>query len=789
MIRNYLKTAWRNLLHNRAFSAINILGLALGMACSLLIFLWIGDELAVNAHHANGRYLYQVMERQLYDGKVEAADATPGLLAVELKKSFPEVVHAVSFSRAETHTFEVKNQLNKEKGGFAGPDWFRMFSVPLLEGRPETALNTPLSLVISRQLALRYFGSPQAALGQTIRVDNQADYQVTAVFEDLPRNAPEPYDYLLNWEAFLSQNEWAKDWGNNALRTYIQLRPDAKAAVLNEKMKSFLHTYNPRLQKGSFDIELFLHAYEDAYLYSGFKNGYPDGGRIEYVRLMGIIAAFILLIACINFLNLTTARSAKRAKEVGVRKVVGAVRSLLIGQFMGEALLLTGIALLLAFGLVWLLLPAFNTLTQKYLVIPFSQPSFWLTLLGITLFTGLAAGSYPALLLSSLNPIRVLKGPVRLGSGAKRFRQGLVVFQFMLSTLLIIATIVVYRQLEYVQTKNLGYDRENVIYLTAEGALASQYATFKSELLRQPGIQSLTYMDGTPTQPFGSTGSVKWPGKDPALSIQFQFSRVDYDFAKTLRVHLKGRDFSREFGTDTASYLINETAARRMGYADPIGQPLTLWGKAGKIIGVMADYHMGSLHRSIEPLIIKLNPNAAGKSILIRTQPGQTRQALLSVERLWKSMNPKYPFSYQFADEAYAQLYRSETMVGTLANYFASLAIFIACLGLFGLAAYTAEQRTKEIGVRKVLGASVTRIVVLLSVDFLKLVGLAIVLAIPLAGWAMHQWLQGFTYRISVEWWIFAAAALLAMGIALLTVGSQVIRAAAANPINSLRSE
>ncbi|WP_420150831.1 ABC transporter permease [Spirosoma sp.] len=791
MLRNYFKIAWRNIAHNKSFSTINILGLALGMACSLLIGLWIQDEFRVDAYHANGPQLYNVMERQFYDGKVDAGSGTPALLADELKKEFPEIVYAANLSWEEERTFLVGDKLNKEKGRSAGADWFKMFSFPLLAGTAETALSAPTNIAISQKLAENYFGSPEAAMGQSIQIDGKDVYQVSAVFENIPQNSSETYDYLLSWPDILRRNEWLKEWGTNAAETRIMLQTDRNGVMANPgrleaKMKSFLKIKNPGMAKHGLDVQLFLQPYQDAYLYSNFKNGYQDGGRIEYVRLFGIVAVFILLIACINFMNLATARSVKRAREVGVRKVVGAGRSWLIGQFIGEALVLTALALLIAVGVVWLLLPTFNSLTDKQITFRFTDATFWGILLGMTLTTGLIAGSYPALFLSSLNPIRVLKGSVRFGSGARLFRQGLVVFQFALSMLLIIGTIIVYRQIDFIQTKNLGFDRDGMVYLSSEGELIEKYDLFKQELLRMPGIQSVTKMDGTPTNGFGSTGNVQWPGKDPMASIWFQFSTVDYDFTKTLKVKVTGRDFSKAFGADSANFLINETAARRIGYRDPIGKPLTMWGKPGTIVGVISDYHQSSMHTPIEPFIAKLGK---GKSIIVRIQPGQAKQALASMETLTRQMNPKFPFRYRFADEAFQQLYRSETIVGTLANYFAFLAIFISCLGLFGLAAFMAEQRTKEIGVRKVLGASVTSVVTLLSQDFLKLVFVAIVISSPVAWFAMNRWLQDYAYKIDIEWWIFALSGLLAIGIALLTISFQSIKAALVNPVKSLRSE
>lgn len=790
MLTNYLKIAWRNITRNKAFSAINILGLALGMACSLLIFLWIQNELSVDNYHANGPQLYNVMERQFYDGKIVAHGATPGLLSDELKKQFPEIVYAAGVTGWDANlTFAVGDKANKQTGRWAGADWFQMYSIPLLAGTPQTALNAPNNLAISKKVAATYFGSPQQAIGKSIRIDNTKDYQVTAVFDDLPDNASTKYDFLLNWLDCLERNTWMKDWDNNGPRTRIMLRPDANVANLEAKMRFLMRKLNKNLKPKEFDIQLFLQPYSEAFLYSNFENGQQDGGRIEYVRLFGIVAVFLLLIACINFMNLATARSAKRAREVGVRKVVGAMRSLLIGQFVGEALLLTVLALLIALALVFVLLPAFNTLTGKHVSLSLTQPSFWLILLSMTLVTGIVAGSYPALFLSALNPVRVLKGSLKFGAGARLFRQGLVVFQFVLSMLLIVGTMVVYRQVNYLQTKNLGYDRENLIYVPADGELGSKYEAFKAELQQMPGIQAVSYMGELPVNLGSSTGGVSWTGKDPNVNIQFTQTSIGYDFAKALSVKVKGREFSKDFGTDTTNYLINEAAVKRIGYKNSIGQPLTMWQRPGKIVGVVEDFHFQSLHEPIQPLILRLEPSAVGKNILVRTQPGQTKQALASLESLTKQMNPKFPFTYKFADAEYENLYRSETVVGSLANYFAFLAIFISCLGLFGLSAFTAEQRTKEIGVRKVLGATVPNIIGLLSKDFLKLVLIAIVIASPIAWYAMNQWLQDFAYKLPITWWMFALAGVLAIAIALLTVSFQSVKAALTNPVKSLRSE
>ncbi len=789
MLRNHLKIAWRNLIRNRTFSLINILGLALGMASSLLILLWIQDELRVGTQYPNAPYLYRVMEHEIADGRIVTDEDTPGILADELKRQFPEVLYAAGMSDREEHVLTVGGKTARQTGHYAGADWFRLYSVPLLIGTPETAIDRPGSVAISAKVAHIYFGSPQKAIGKSIRFDNWLTYQVTAVFANLPASNSEQYEYVLNWADYQQREPWTKIWENTGPRTRLQLRPDADVANVNAKLKLFLKGRNKDI-KASYNIELFLQPETEAYLYSNFRNGQRDGGRIEYVRLFSIVAAFLLLIASINFMNLATARSVKRAREVGVRKVVGAERASLIGQFMGEALLITILALGVAVLLTGLLLPLFNQLTNKQLTLPLNEPSFWAMLVGLLVLTGGLAGSYPALFLSSLSPVRVLKGTMRFGAGAQLFRRGLVVFQFALSMLMIVGTMVVYRQLQYIQTKNLGYDRDNLIRIRSEGELGQKFLLFKERLTRMAGIQSVTFLQTNPLQNGNTTDWVNWVGKDPTVAIQFNGTSVGYDYARTMGMKiLRGRDFSAAFGTDSTNYLINESAAKRIGYKDPIGQPLTFWSKPGKIVGLIEDFHFNSLHVVIRPLIIRFQKNDHWGNILVRTQPGQTKQALASIESLCRQMNPKFPFAYSFVDSEYEKLYKSETVVGTLATVFACLAIFIACLGLFGLAAFTAEQRTKEIGVRKVLGASVASVVALLSKDFLRLVLIAIVMATPLAWYVAKQWLQNFEYRIDLEWWMFVLAGIVGVVIALMTVSFQSVKAALMNPVKSLRTE
>lgn len=787
MISNYFKIAWRNLVRSKSFSAINISGLALGMAAAILIFLWIEDEKSIGTHYKNTSDLYRIMEREFTDGKIVADEDTPGLLADELKRQFPEIIYAAGLSSSESHVLTAGNKTTRQRGNFAGEDWLKMYEIPLLAGT-YSALKSPGSIAVSRKLAETYFSDPEKAFGQAIRFGNGKDYQITAVYEDLPAQAPDKYEFLLNWDDYLSREKWLKEWTNFGPGTRILLRSDADPKQVNARLKWFLKGLNKDFSSGYF-VNLFLMAEKDAYLHSNFKDGYPDGGRIDYVRLLAIIAVFLLLIATINFMNLATARSVKRAREVGVRKVVGADRGLLIGQFIGEAVLLTAMATVVAIALVYFILPFFNQLTDKQLFLPFGKPVFWFYMAGLLIFTGLLAGSYPAFFLSSLNPVKILKGTLRFGSGAKLFRRGLVVFQFVLSMLLIVGTAVVYRQLQYLQTKNLGYNRENLISIPLEGELSSKYDIFKEDLLSQSGIQSVTFMHTSPLNNGNTTEGVSWPGKSPEAVISFHNTATGYDFAKTMKVKFKdGRDFNKAFATDSSSYIINETAAKKIGYKNPVGQPLTFWDKPGKIVGLVEDFHFNSLHDPIRPLIIRLAEWKAG-SILVRTEPGQTKEALSGLEAVYKKINPRFPFTYSFVDEGYQKLYKSESTVGVLATIFAGLAIFIACLGLFGLAAFTAEQRIKEIGVRKVLGASVSGIVAMLSQDFLRLVVVAILIASPLAWYVMSRWLENFAYKVDMSWLVFVLSGLLVAFIGLLTISYQSIKAALMNPVKSLKSE
>ena len=788
MIKNYFKTAWRNLLQNKTFSLINIFGLALGMTCSLVIMLWLNDEMKKDKFHQNGKRLYRVMENQFYSGNVSTFDATPGILAENIVKDIPDIQMASQMLWEEEPLFTVDNTYDKEKGRYVEKDFLPMFSFKLTKGDPATALARPDAVVISKKLADKYFKG-QDPVGKMIRIDNTDNVVVTGVLDEIPKSSSLTFDFLMSFEQWRKRNDWAKDWGNNGPRCYVMLAPNTSVDKANAKIKNYIKTKNKES-----NVNLFLQNYGESYLYSDWENGKQNGGRIEYVKIFSIVGIIILIIACINFMNLATARSLRRAREIGVRKVVGAGKRQLIGQFIGESLFVSFLAICISLLIVMLLLPSFNTLTEKHLSLDFTDPSFLLLLLGLVLVTGIISGSYPALFMSSLKPIIVLKGLLKFKPGATYFRKALVVFQFALSIILILGMIVIYRQIDFIHNKNLGFAKEDLLYIPLEGELQKTYPTFKEQLLKQPGIKYVSSAQSNPLEVGSSTSGVRWPGKDTTKLILFSSNPITYDYIKTMGIQLvEGRDFSTDYSLDTMNYLVNEAAAKKIGYKDPVGKELTMWGDKGMIVGLMKDYHHNSLHVPIEPLILRLHKMSWGGNywgnVIVRTEKGKTKQAIASMEKLYKQFNPGFPFKYYFTDDEIANRYKAEYTVSKLSRYFAFLAIFISCLGLFGLVTFTAEQKTKEIGIRKVLGASVTGIVGMLSKDFLTLVVIAAVIAFPVAWLAMHRWLNDFAYRVNIGWWVFVIAGVVALLIALLTISFQSIKAAIANPVKSLRTE
>lgn len=788
MLKNYFKIAWRNLWKNKSFSAINILGLALGLTCSILIFLWVKDEYSIDSFHKNGDRIYVVVSREYVENEVNGRYDTPGLLGEELKRVMPEVELACNFlGWNEFFTLSAGEKKMKLEGNFAGKDFFKIFSYPLMQGTAETALKTPESMAISKKMAISFFGSPEKAINQTLRYENQKDFKITAVFADIPGNSSFQFQFLINWEFLIQGEPWLKDWDNSGSKTFIRLRPDANPALVEAKLQHFIKSYDK--DYSALDrLELGLQRYDEKYLHSNFKNGYISGGRIENVRLFGIVAIFILLIACINFMNLSTARSLKRAKEIGVRKMSGALRPALVWQFLTEALLITGLAALISIALLSLVLPSFNELTGKQLQLPFGDYQFWGILSLLIILTGCVAGSYPALVLSSFKPISVLKGNFIVSNTSGWLRKGLVVFQFALSMIFIVGMIIISNQLKYIQFKNTGFEKGGLLYIPTSGNLIKNFSLFKNEALKLPGVTNVSQISQRPVELENTTDGVQWLGKMPNTLPNFTQVAVGYDFVETMQVNIvKGRDFSPGF-TDSANYLINESALKLIGYKDPIGKPLTFWGIKGTIIGVVKDFHFNTLHVPIEPLVMRLEKSSSGPA-LVRIESGKTQTALEELEKLHQKLNPGFVFSHQFADEEYYMSYKSEQVVQNLSKYFAFLAIFISCLGLLGLVMFTAQQRTKEIGIRKVLGASVISIISLLSKDHLKLVLIAIAIAVPFSLWTMNNWLQNFAYRIEISWWVFVLAGITAVGISLITISFQAIKAALANPVKSLRAE
>lgn len=811
MYKHYLTVAFRNLIRHKAFSAINIIGLALGMTCCLFIFLWVQDEKSVDNFHKNGKNLYNVYQTIHTNGQVSGSYTTPIRAAdgrayiplTDIKEAIPEVeqitFYATGYELPWGHpeTFQVGDKIHKLEGSRAGEDFFKMFSYPIIAGDAETALKDLSSIAISRKMAKMFFETPENAVGKSIRYENQIDFVVTAVFENVTQKSSLKFDYLINWESHMTRMEWAS---GNVLTT-MQLTETADVEHVENKMNRFVQA---RLDKNDpIKIELGLQPFRDQYLVANFVNGKPDGGRIEYIKIFSGVAVFILIIACINFMNLATARSVKRAKEVGVRKVVGSSRSSLIGQFFGESLVLSFLALILSLALMHLLLPVFNSFTGKQIASPITEPASWIILIGLMLFTGFVAGSYPAFFLSSLKPVRILKGVVRFTHGAIWFRKGLAVFQFVISIILLIVTLVISRQTSYVQNTHLGYDRENLIYFRIEGDINKKYAVFKEQVSKMPGIAMVDRSSEEPhamgfvvdendgfTETANGDDAINWEGKEKGASVGFKPASVGFDFLKIMSLKIvEGRDFSRAYATDTAAFMVNEEAVRQMGLQDPIGKWVSAWDKKGHIIAVLKDYHTHSLHEPIKPVILDVKEDLYFGVVIARTEPGKTKEALESLEAVYKDINPNYPFAYQFLDQEYENLYRNEQVISKLSNAFAALAIIISCLGLLGLVMFSAEQRIKEIGIRKVLGATVTNIVSLLSKDFLTLVCVSFFIAAPIAGYFMNQWLQGFTYKIELSWWIFALAGATALLIALLTICVQAIQSALANPVKSLRSE
>lgn len=788
MVKNFLKIAFRNLWKNKGFSLLNITGLSIGMASAILILVWIQNEVSYDQFHANKDRIFEAWNRAEFSGKLNCWNTTPKILARTLEHDLPEVERSVRVDWGNNFLFSIGDKRLTVRGTTVDSGFLQMFSFPLLKGNAVTALNDMHSIVMTETLAKKLFNG-EDAMGKVIKIDNKDNFTVTGILKDLPNNTRfSQFEYLVPWSYKKYKGEDDSSWGNNSTRTYVMLKQNATLASVAPKMKVLKQKYD----KGESKWEMFLYPLNRWRLYSSFTNGFEDGGgRIEFVRLFGIIAAFILLIACINFMNLSTARSERRAKEVGIRKVVGAQKASLITQFLGESVMLSFIAGIIAIGLVQLTLPAFNELIREKVVVRYSNTGTWLAGLGFIIFTGIIAGSYPAFFLSSFQPVKVLKGTFRKAHALVTPRKVLVVLQFTFAIILIICTFIVKQQINYAQDRETGYNKNNLIYHLFTGDIAKNFSLIKNELLTSGAASSVTKVSAPLTQSWSDGWGQEWEGKDPNDKTDFFRYNEDEGLGVTAGLQfVMGRDFDlKNYPTDSLGLIINESALKVMKFKNPLGQIVKDNGESWHVVGVIKDFILTNPYEPTKPMLI-LGAKGWFQTMLIKLNgTASTAQSLKKAEAVFKKYNSEYPFQYQFIDEEYARKFADERRIGTLAALFAGLTVFISCLGLFGLATYMAENRTKEIGVRRVLGASVTGVATLLSKDFLKLVTISFILATPIAWWAMHAWLQDYTYRVSIQWWVFALAGLLSILIAIITVSYQAIRAAVANPVKSLRSE
>lgn len=802
MLKNYFTVALRNLLKHKGYTFINIAGLAAGMACCYLILLYVRHELSYDRFHAKVDRIYRVLVTMERDGKIsDPLTVTAAPIAPALQQEYPEVAQAVRLRQASRRVLVTVGQkrIYENEFYFADGNLFEVFDFPLQQGDPATALRDPHGIVLSLEAAQKYFGA-ENPMGKTLIAEfGNREFQVTGVLAEIPANSHLQPRFIVAFEN--GGGHSLSNWWGFSYFAYLLLQPGTSAAALEGKLPEFIRKHYAAAPPGFPKPALHLQPLADIHLHSGFDDRAGESSKLTQLYLFVALALFVLAIACINFMNLATARSQHRAKEVGVRKMVGVQARGLMAQFLGEAVLLAFIALVVAAGLVEFSLPYFNELTGKKLEVHYLQDAFvTVGFIAIGLVTGILAGSYPAFFLSRFQPIEVLKGRRTPHTGGARLRQALVIAQFAISIILIAGTMIIYRQLEYMRTKRLGFDKEQVVLVPLTGQEAKRkWPALKTELLQHPEISSVTAATSMPAdEGWWQTGARVEGATDDKEQIVYTF-QIDYDFMKTLGIALAaGRDFSPTFTADSSTaFIINEAAVREFGWASAeaaLGKKFIWQGegpdrsKAGTIIGVAKDFHFRGLHEQIAPAVFHLMPYGMDY-LAVRLQPQRTTQALAALQKAWEAFDPAHPLEYSFLDDKVNALYQSEERLGHILGVFSGLAIFVASLGLFGLASFTAEQRTKEIGVRKVLGASVSAVVLLLSKDFARLVVIAFCLATPVAYLAMRKWLEEFAYRTEPGWWVFAFSGLLAMVIAFLTVSYQALKAALANPVEALRYE
>ncbi len=794
MIKNYFKIAWRNLVRSKGYSAINIGGLAVGMAVAMLIGFWVYDELTFNKYHKNYDRIAQVMQHANFNGKVESQVSNPAVMGPEIREKYgSDFKHVLQASWTGGHLLSVGDKHISKVGIFFEPGAPEMLSLEMIRGT-RAGLNDPYSILLSASVAESIFGKDDP-INKILKFDRSYDVKVTGVYKDLPDNTTfREIKIMMPWELWLIQNPWAKTirdpWGSNFSQTFVQVADHADMEKVSAKIKN-VKLDNVSEDDKRYQWTVFLQPMSKWNLYNEFKNGKNTGGNIRYIWLFGIIGVFVLILACINFMNLATARSEKRAKEVGIRKTVGSLRWQLIKQFFAESYAVVLLSFVLSLVLVILLLPLFNEVAGKKIEIPWTNPFFWLSGLVFILVTGLLAGSYPALYLSSFQPLKVLKGTFRVGRFASVPRKILVVTQFTVSVMLIIGTIIVYQQIQHARNRPVGYTRHGLININLEKEIQQHFETVRNELKSSGAVEEMAASNSPMTQVWNSNGGFDWEGKDPNLAVDFPNSRVSYEFGKTVNWNIKeGRDFSREFATDSAAFIINESAARFIGMKEPVGKILKWNDRPFTIIGIVNDIMQESPFYPVRPSLYHVGRYEDMYNLILKLNPQQSvKQSLSRIEQGLKKYTPTVPFDYKFVDEEFGNKFSAEERIGKLSSYFAILAIFISCLGLFGMASFVAEQRTKEIGIRKVLGASVTNLWRLLSIEFVVLVIFSCIIAAPVAYYYCDNWLTNYDYRITIGWMVFIAATVIALLITLITVSFQAIKAALANPVKSLRTE
>ncbi|MDF2431550.1 MAG: putative transport system permease protein [Mucilaginibacter sp.] len=789
MFKNYLKIAFRNLKKDKQFTLLNVVGLSAGIACTLLIYLWVHDELSYDKFFANDNRLYQVMEHRKNSGSQSLTDESSGLVSDVLKVQEPEVEYAAAVAPPDwfqKSTLTTGNKSIRARGQYAGKDYFKIFSFKMIAGDRTKVLNDKNSIVISEDLAKRLFNTTENVIGKGIKVQQDKVFFVTGVYE-LPVHSSQQFDFVQSFDylADVPGQGWVKSWGGAGPHNFIMLKKGVNIDAFNKRIANLVTKSSGDTARTPFAMR-----FSENYLQNTFNHGSKVGGREEYVKLFSLVAVFILIIACINFMNLSTAKASGRMKEVGIKKVIGAERSQLIIQFLTESALLAMFTTLLAVGVTWLLLPQFNRLTGKDIQLNLDL-SLILTLIGIALFTGILSGSYPALYLSKFKPLAILKG--NLGSSFSELvaRKGLVIFQFAISVMLIVSVLVVYKQIQFIQSITPGYSKDNVVRFDSEGKLQGNEETFDARLRTIPGVVNASFTTHNLVGRNFGTAGLSWSGSTTDQTVYFEGFFAGYNFVETLAMQMAtGRPFSKNFGAEGNKVVLNETAIKAMNLKKPVGKNVRIFGNSFQIIGVVKDFHFESLHETVKPAFILLSegPNPAYK-IMIRIKGDHQKETIAQIQRLYESYNPGLPFTYSFLDEAYQKQYETEARVSTLSEYFSVLAILISCLGLFGLVAFTAQKRQKEIGIRKVIGASVNGLVIMLTRDFLKLVFIAVLIAFPLSWWMMHQWLQSFAYRVAIGPLVFLIACGAVIVITLLTVGFQAVKAALVNPVKSLRSE